>query len=442
MASRSKEARRKAAVALGRERRKARDGAALSTGILTNPAASQNNELDSIAAIRPSRFPRPSRAHVVAASMLAVLTSAVYGSISWHMIIGQSDSAAHVSFAQHLNDTGHNLAPHFLFQALVVAVFHATPLRSFQVAGLVVVLVFYALTAVLIYFLLFKIVHDRSPLGRAPVLFTIALATILVEPLEWTGAYGIGWFWPTTYDNPTSTVSKPFSLIAFVFSAWCLSHRGKLGLWLSGIFAIATAAAVLSKPSFIICILPAAGLIALIRLIRGRNLSLGLLIAGLFIPAAAVLGWQYYETYAGTAGSVEYRDRIIWAPLVVMRYHSTHLFSKLLASIAFPLLVAALYWKRARRDLPLILAWLSFLFGLLYSYALAEKVRTFAGNFLWSGYAAIFVLFVASVMFWLGKLAVKPATVWGWTRNCLCAGAFLLHAASGAVITWRWYQSP
>ncbi len=153
------------------------------------------------------------------------------------MINGKTDSAAHVSFAQHLNNTGHNLAPHFLFQALVVAVYRSALVHSFQAAGLVVVLAFYALTAVLIYYLLLRIVHDRPVLGRAPVLFTIALAAILVEPLEWTGAYGIGWFWPTTYDNPTSTVSKPLSLIAFVLSAWCLTHRGKLGVWLSGMFA-------------------------------------------------------------------------------------------------------------------------------------------------------------------------------------------------------------
>ncbi len=181
---------------------------------------------------------------------------------------------------------------------------------------------------------------------------------------------------------------------------------------------------------------------ALIRLICGRNLSLLPLIAGLFVPAAVVLGWQYYETYAGTAGNVEYRDSIIWAPLMVMRHHSTDLFSKLLASIIFPLLVLALYWKRARRDLRLILAWLCFLFGLLYTYTLAEKTRAFAGNFLWSGYAAVFVLFIASVMFWIGALAVRPATVWGWARNFVCGRAFLLHAASGAVITWRWYQAP
>jgi hypothetical protein len=78
------------------------------------------------------------------------------------------------------------------------------------------------------------------------------------------------------------------------------------------------------------------------------------LLAGFCLPTAAVLGWQYYQTYSGHVGLVAYRDSIIWAPLKVMLHYTTGLLQKFLLFIVFQLLVtlfvlfvaSALFWVR------------------------------------------------------------------------------------------------
>jgi hypothetical protein len=146
-------------------------------------------------------------------------------------------------------------------------------------------------------------------------------------------------------------------------------------------------------------------------------------------------------TYAGYASSLAYRDRIVWAPLLVMHYYSSHLAMQFLYSIAFPLAVLAFYWSRARRDAELMLAWAAFLVASFYMYMLAEKAHALAGNFAWSGYAAAFILFVATVLFWLRQFPEPPGNLWRWARTGICGAFLVLHAARGAMVTWLYFKN-
>jgi hypothetical protein len=303
----------------------------------------------------------------------------------------------------------------------------------------------YALTAAVVYSLLFVALRQHPPLGRPSLIFWAALALILAEPItlrvihdSGTPIYDLGYIWPTTFHNPTLPLTKPFSLISFVCTCWCLANRGPSGGWMYAVFGVATAAAVLSKPSLIICILPAAAILMLLRLTQRKPLALRGLATGLFLPALVLLGWQYYWTYAGNSTGAQYRDSIIWAPFLVVGHYSSHIALKLLLSTAFPLAVMVAYWKRTHRDIPLMLAWMSFLFAAFYAYALAEKLRTFEANFLWSADLAVFVLFVVSATFWLSELAASPTNR---GRNVLCGSILLLHAISGGVWTWTYARA-
>ena len=71
---------------------------------------------------------------------------------------------------------------------------------------------------------------------------------------------------------------------------------------------------------------------------------------------------------------------------------------------------------------------------------LAEKVRAIAGNFLWSGYIAVFILFVASVIFWLRERSDLLKNGWFLGRFAVCAVILTLHAVSGALFTWSYYK--
>jgi Na+(H+)/acetate symporter ActP len=67
---------------------------------------------------------------------------------------------------------------------------------------------------------------------------------------------------------------------------------------------------------------------------------------------------------------------------------------KFVLSAAFPIAVYGLYWKSAVRDARLNLAVLLFAFGISYSHLLSEKRHWEHGNFIWSGYITLFILFV------------------------------------------------
>ncbi len=368
--------------------------------------------------------------HVSAAGALSVLIAAVYGRIAWGMFLGSTDFQAHLNLARYLYKTGRLPAPHFLFHAataLMVAT-HLAP--SFIAAGRSVVVVCYFLLGLTTYGL-FWAVFRNLPAGRPAILFFAALATLVAQPVTLNHAYKLGFLWPEPYQIPTSTVLKPFALASFACAAWYLSRRADIEFRLTGLFALVTVIGSLSKPSFIICALPAVGILAVCRIARRLPVSVTALLVGLYIPAGAVLCWQYYETYSTHVEAGMYHDSVMFAPLKFMSFWAKGLFTKFLLSALFPISVLVLGWKRARRDSMLQLAWLCFFFGLFYAYMIAEKINWSAGNFVWSGYITLFTLFVASVIWWLN--ALMNGRSW---RVILCGALFCAHVLSGVRMDW------
>jgi hypothetical protein len=108
--------------------------------------------------------------------------------------------------------------------------------------------------------------------------------------------------------------------------------------------------------------------------------------------------------------------------------------SLFLLSIAFPLCLVAARWPAARRDGPLMLAWLVFGIGAAYGYVLAEaEPYTGDGNWLWSGQVALFVLFAESVLFLRSRAAKVTESAGRWLKVCVLVLA--VHLACGLV----WY---
>jgi hypothetical protein len=381
-------------------------------------------------------LPRPTAGHLAAAACLSVVIAGIYGVIAWGQFIGSEGFQGHLDFAKRLYDTGHPPVPHFLFHALTAALFatHLAPTLLF--AGRSVVLGCYLLIA-WVTFALFWSVFRNSAIGRPSVLFLAALSALLAQPITLAHGYALGYLWPEPYEIPTSTVLKPFALASFICTAWYISRRYKMDVRLVSLFALCTVAGSLSKPSFIICLLPASVLLLLYRFSRKSPVSFPELLAGLYLPAAVVLAWQFYETYSGSSSKDMYHDSIMWAPFKFMAGWTTGLVSKFLLSIAFPLVVTVLYWKRAYRDTMMQLAWLCFLAGAVYTYMIVERVHWASGNMVWSGYITAFTLFVASIVFWLRQIAFSPSHGWLFQgRVLLCGVVIALHVISGARMDW------
>jgi hypothetical protein len=379
---------------------------------------------------------RPAPSHFISAAILTLLVAGIYGRIGWGMFAGSEDYRLHVDFARSFYESGHPPVPHFLFHALTAALFVAHIAPNLVRAGRFVVVGCYVVIPVLTYALLW-LIFKGSRWNRPWVLFCAGLVTLLAQPITLAHAYAIGYFWPETYQIPTATLLKPFALLGFACTAWCLSRSGVTSRRFVVLFAIVTVAGALSKPSFAICVVPAAALVAAYRLVRRLPVSVRALVWGLYGPTIVVLGWQFYVTH-GAYATGQYHDSIEWAPLRFMSYWATGLLGKFLLTIAFPLTVTLLYWREARGDAVLQLAWSCFLFGAFDSYMLAERIHWSAGNLTWSGNITAYLLLAVSVVFWLRMISEAPSGRWLRQRTTVCGLVLVLHVASGARLDWTY----
>jgi peptidoglycan/LPS O-acetylase OafA/YrhL len=105
--------------------------------------------------------------------------------------------------------------------------------------------------------------------------------------------------------------------------------------------------------------------------------------------------------------------------------------AKLALSVAFPAAVYLLYWKCARRDLPLNFALLLFAFGAGYAVFLVEAQRTTHGNFLWGAYVTLFILYLFSATFLVRQLKTTSWKGAQRVRHIAAIALLLAHVASG-----------
>lgn len=377
-------------------------------------------------------LPRPGFSHIAAAAVAAAAYACVHGRVAWTMFQAEgNDYIGHVKWAEDLYRTGKIAMPHFLYYLLIDGVYAAHLAPSFLLAGRMVTIGAYVAAAALVYGALWAVFQGDRRLGRAPVLLAATGAVLVAQPIAWVQWYTIGYLWNDPYNTPTLTLLRPFAVAAFFLTVRFLFGRRRPDWRVLTVLFLAVAGGALAKPSYLICLLPATAILAALRIVRRAPLSPGALLIGFGLPAVAVLVWQYQQVFSGGNDVVEYRDTIVWAPLRVMHYYASGLAGKFLLSTAFPLAVLVLHWKTALRDGTMQLAWLTFGFGASYAYLLSEDVRWAHGNFGWSAYISLFVLFAASTVFWLRQVSGVPLRSWLWLRELVCFGALAAHVIAG-----------
>jgi hypothetical protein len=90
-----------------------------------------------------------------------------------------------------------------------------------------------------------------------------------------------------------------------------------------------------------------------------------------------------------------------------------------------------LYWKSARRDLPLNFAVLLFAFGAGYGIFLAEAQKSWAGNLIWGAYVTLFILYLFSATFLVRQLKTASWKGAQKIRHLAAVALLLAHAGSG-----------
>jgi hypothetical protein len=252
---------------------------------------------------RPSSTTTPASAAPLSVKWIAVagavlVTTAVMAA-SWSPI-GRyfeplsGDYLVHVQNAAEITTKGITF-PHFLWHVLVAAVHSAAPWLSWaQVAHYVVIASYGLQGAVLAWILTSTVVAERWSRRRTLSVVVVALLLVVAGPvtmLTWREqALYYGYLNMDSYGNPTHALLKPLALIVFVLTVKGFELRKGVrhGIFLGAAVVLSS----LTKPTLLICLLPAVLVLGGLRWFYGHEVNIRHLLAGFLVPSAGVLAWR------------------------------------------------------------------------------------------------------------------------------------------------------
>ncbi len=374
----------------------------------------------------------------------------------------------HVSFARRITET-HVLYPgHFLYHLLTIGVHRVLPVSWLQ-AHFLVVLAARVASALIVWRLVRQSLRDRNTADDALLAILVSLGLLSASAISFVtwerGNYYLGYIAPNLTVSQTLVVLQPLALVTFLAVIQGLaapapgpSRRNLL------LIAVLASVSTLAKPSYVMVLLPALGILLLartpsLRMVPRSRRDLFQILRRLpgelkpaltfglgFVPVLAGVGWIYVSTFLAVQGpDAGEKAGVRIAPFLVMAFlqrvvgADSHvaawLFAKFLLSIVFPTAVAVAYFSRIRHDIRFQLAWLQFAFGLLYMYLFAEAPSFGAGNFTWSAHIALFILFVVSALILIEQTLASVGSRWrglvATRAAALCFAALVLHVVGG-----------
>ena len=389
----------------------------------------------------PPWLSRPRRSDLAGLLLLSFATGAGAFEMARRMVAADpaSDYGVHLQLAETMARTSRITVPQLLYHVTLLLTRAVVPGSSLAMAAALNSAAYTVLLAVTVYAVLrpaFGAAASRAGVVRTVVAVVIVLLVTPVTVPTWQeqNLY-LGYIGINVFHNPTILALKPLALLLLLAAGHAFTAEAPrpLAIAAGGLLAVL---ATLAKPNYTLCLLPALAVLAAVRLMRRQPVHWALL-AAVALPAAAVLAWQYSLAYSPS-------ESILWAPLAVALNFTSYesLLPKVLLSVVFPAGVYLAYFSRARHALLLNLCWVAFLVSLLYHFLLAESgERMFHLNFTWGAQAALFILFVVSVRFWLMQLSPAGQSRrldWHFVRGAACAALLLLHLLSG--LLWYWTQ--
>ncbi|MDR0948329.1 MAG: hypothetical protein LBM69_02270 [Lachnospiraceae bacterium] len=224
--------------------------------------------------------------------------------------------------------------------------------------------------------------------------------------------YYVGVFTPNPFHNATYLAARPFAIVTFIIFIKVLStyEQGIRKCWKQELLlGISLLLATMTKPSFTLIFLGAAGLVLLFRLLRGgfAILPATLQLVLFFIPTFAHLLYQFQGVFVPSPGEV---GGIGFSLAEVWLHHSNNIPVAILKAICFPLLVVIFNRKVAQKRESTRFAWLLYLVSLAMFLFLYEKgFRKYDMNFSWGYMCGLFFLFLDSILLLIEQtIAIKP----------------------------------
>lgn len=254
----------------------------------------------------------------------------------------------------------------------------------------------------------------------------------------------LGVFTPNPFHNATYMAARPFAILAFFKYGELLpvyeqpnavrEHKRDYIL-----FAIYLLLATMTKPSFTIVLVGAAGILMLWRMFRSRfrNFVPTVWLGVCFIPTFMDLLYQFRGVFVpqeGQEGGIGFTFGHVWAQ------YCGNLPLAIGLAIGFPILVLLLNYKELHKDSIYRFSWQVYVMSFLMAFFLYEKgFREMDFNFSWSYMYGIFFAFVGALLVLLRATANADTR----KRRIVVAVqwmAYLWHLVCGVYYFWGFLQ--
>ena len=254
----------------------------------------------------------------------------------------------------------------------------------------------------------------------------------------------LGVFTPNPFHNATYMAARPFAILAFFKYGELLpvyeqpnavrEHKRDYIL-----FAIYLLLATMTKPSFTIVLVGAAGILMLWRMFRGRirNFVPTVWLGVCFIPTFMDLLYQFRGVFVpqeGQEGGIGFTFGHVWAQ------YCGNLPLAIGLAIGFPILVLLLNYKQLHKDSIYRFSWQVYVMSFLMAFFLYEKgFREMDFNFSWGYMYGIFFAFVGALLVLLRATANADTR----KRRIVVAVqwlAYLWHLVCGVYYFWGFLQ--
>ncbi|MCI6469831.1 MAG: hypothetical protein MSA29_08005 [Lachnospiraceae bacterium] len=213
----------------------------------------------------------------------------------------------------------------------------------------------------------------------------------------------LGVFTPNPFHNATYMAARPFAILAFFKYGELLpvyeqpnavrEHKRDYIL-----FALYLLLATMTKPSFTIVLVGAAGILMLWRMFRSRfrNFVPTVWLGVCFIPTFMDLLYQFRGVFVpqeGQEGGIGFTFGHVWAQ------YCGNLPLAIGLAIGFPILVLLLNYKELHKDSTYRFSWQVYVMSFLMAFFLYEKgFREMDFNFSWGYMYGIFFAFVGALL--------------------------------------------
>ncbi|OOL38149.1 hypothetical protein BOO94_08235 [Pseudomonas sp. FSL W5-0299] len=367
--------------------------------------------------------------YTILLAICAIIFTPLISTLSIHAM----DYSVHLKWASEM-DSSHTVnLPHPLYHLLVILAKHIFTIDYAQSSTVIIVLSIFFLAA-----LNYKVLSQYTSIAAA---IFLSICLLIVTPLQafylldshlYFGYIGI-----SIYHSPTMLLLKPLSLLAFCYALKAANDQSKNGLTSGLALALSLFFCGISKPSFLMIVLPAFLTFLLITKKLKIMLSRTYIYTCFFLPIFTVLGLQFFQTFflqdlSKMVGSTE--NHIVIMPLETMSHYSDFLLPKFFLSIAFPLAAFLFYPKQFIKDDANILSSCCFLMGAILTYFFAESgYRMYDGNFWWSGQIGLYLAFLFSLAFLLKNFKALTNSNTGKIKYAICFILLSLHAAFGVL---------